>query len=350
MSNKVTRARLEGIDLARFLALVGMVIVNFDVVMVSLGGGISHPVATLFQGRAAATFVVLAGIGLGLGTARLSWSAASKLTLKRAAFLLVVGLLNAAIFEADIIHYYAVYFALAIVFLRAPGWLLWLAIFVLIFGFVVAVSVFNYETGWDWTTYSYTDFWSPGGALRNLFFNGWHPVMPWLAFLLFGLWLSRQALARQSVQIALTVGGLAALIAVTALSRIAASALVTTDPDAALLFATEPIPPGPFYMLAGISAACFTLWSCLLLAPMLAKAGIFAPLATTGRQTLTLYIAHIIIGMGLIEAFGLMGNQPGWVGLLASAVFCSAAIMFCWLWARRFKRGPIEALMRALTG
>ncbi len=56
--------------------------------------------------------MVLAGIGLGLSTRKLAWSAAMSHTARRALFLLIVGLLNYLVFPADIIHYYAVYFLL----------------------------------------------------------------------------------------------------------------------------------------------------------------------------------------------------------------------------------------------
>lgn len=59
--------RLEGLDLARYVAFVGMVIVNFKIAMGAEGGeGLLNLLTTALEGRAAATFVVLAGIGLGL--------------------------------------------------------------------------------------------------------------------------------------------------------------------------------------------------------------------------------------------------------------------------------------------
>jgi len=54
-------SRLDGLDLARLVAFVGMVIVNFNVVM---GGQADAGFLSVFvqalEGRAAATFVVLA--------------------------------------------------------------------------------------------------------------------------------------------------------------------------------------------------------------------------------------------------------------------------------------------------
>lgn len=49
--------------------MLGMIIVNYTIVMVGLetGDGVLATVEGLLQGRAAATFVMLAGIGTNLG-------------------------------------------------------------------------------------------------------------------------------------------------------------------------------------------------------------------------------------------------------------------------------------------
>ena len=112
--------RLDGLDLARFLAFAGMVIVNFKVVTgagdatagTAAAGALGILVGAL-EGRAAATFVVLAGVGLGLAGLR-EINSTTAVTIRRAVFLLVVGLVNALVFEADIIHYYAFYFLVGV--------------------------------------------------------------------------------------------------------------------------------------------------------------------------------------------------------------------------------------------
>ncbi|MEK9928215.1 MAG: hypothetical protein VW524_08350, partial [Halieaceae bacterium] len=85
--------RLIGLDAARYFAFVGMVFVNFDVVMsISLGvqsnGEFANHLIGQLQGRASATFVVLAGIGLGLSGFKRE-SQTVKITIKRAIFLLI---------------------------------------------------------------------------------------------------------------------------------------------------------------------------------------------------------------------------------------------------------------------
>ncbi len=67
---KTPSERLHGLDFARFLAFAGMVFVNFHVVTGSGSGGLwATGFLVSLEGKAAATFVVLAGIGLGLGVA-----------------------------------------------------------------------------------------------------------------------------------------------------------------------------------------------------------------------------------------------------------------------------------------
>jgi len=93
--------RLEGLDLARYIAFVGMVIVNFKIAMGAEGDdGVLGLLTTALEGRAAATFVVLAGIGLGLAGLK-GIDQTIVVTVKRALFLLVIGLLNMTIFDAD---------------------------------------------------------------------------------------------------------------------------------------------------------------------------------------------------------------------------------------------------------
>ena len=116
--------RLIGLDVARYFAFVGMVLVNFDIVMamsygVQSNGGFFDEVIGQLRGRASATFVVLAGIGLGLSSFKRK-SRTRNIIVKRAIFLLIIGLLNMSIFAGDILHYYAFYFLFGVFFLQ-PG-------------------------------------------------------------------------------------------------------------------------------------------------------------------------------------------------------------------------------------
>lgn len=60
--------RIIGIDVARAIAVIGMIVVNFKIVFGNNGASWLKSLASIFDGKAAATFVVLAGVGIALMT------------------------------------------------------------------------------------------------------------------------------------------------------------------------------------------------------------------------------------------------------------------------------------------
>ena len=54
--------------------------------------------------------------------------------------------------------------------------------------------------------------------------------------------------------------------------------------------------------------------------------------------------------MGSLEALGLLEGQTVTHAVWASVLFCLAATLYAFVWAKRFERGPIEALMRWTAG
>ncbi|MCB1407691.1 MAG: DUF418 domain-containing protein [Rhodobacteraceae bacterium] len=342
--------RLQGLDLARYVAFVGMVIVNFKIAMgAESGDGVLSLLTSALEGRAAATFVVLAGIGLGLASLR-EREGTRVVTIKRAVFLLAIGLLNMTVFDADILHYYAFYFLFGAFLLPLGNRALFAVLVGLNLAFVLLILTLNYDAGWNWDDYTYAGVWTPAGFLRNLFFNGWHPVIPWLGFFLFGVILSRLTLGRRATQIKLILGGALAFLAAELVSAWLGAWLAPAGPDLVALVTTDPVPPMPLYTVAGLGAACVVIGLCLLVSDRLASLGLLRLLVPAGRQTLTLYIAHILIGMGTLEAFGMLGGQTIGQAVGASALFCLAATVYALIWARWAKRGPIEAVMRKLAG
>lgn len=351
-------SRLEGLDFARFIAFVGMVLVNFRQVISGDAPADTSPldhITVLMEGRAAATFVVLAGIGLGLASLRSELNSTILLTLKRAAFLLVLGLLNMLLFDADILHYYAFYFLFGVLLLPLNNRFLWLAIIALNILSLVLMLVLDYEAGWNWQDSSYQGFWTLEGFIRNLFFNGWHPVVPWLSYLLFGIVLSRYTLAKHSVQLFLLIAGVMSITLAETISPVLKAELIAIDRELADLATTEALPPMPLYMLAGMGAASVVISSCLLISPYLHRITLsgntlLSWLVPAGRQTLTLYLAHIFLGMGSLEMMGLLGGQPVEITFIAAFLFCLLAVVYARLWSARFKHGPLEWLMRKVAG
>lgn len=326
--------RLIGLDIARFLAFCGMVLVNFRIAAGVAGdAGAASALISALEGRAAALFVVLAGTGLALAAPGRGTLAA------RALILLALGLLNLTIFEADILHFYAVYFLCALPFLGAPrrvlAWAAAGAVLVSLAGF----AFLDYEAHWDWESLTYNGFWTIEGFLRNTFFNGWHPVFPWVAFLFFGMWIGRLDLAAPRVQSGLAAGG--AFVA--ALGML--PALWVQDLELAELAGTAPVPPGPFYILSASGSAAAVM-GLLLVAPRLPQ-GLGNWLAAPGRQALTLYAAHILLGMGGLEAAGLLDGILSNGEVLGIGLgFCALSALYARAWARIARHGPLEMLLR----
>ncbi|SLN74992.1 DUF418 domain-containing protein [Ruegeria meonggei] len=331
--------RLEALDAARFLAFCGMVLVNFRIAAeVAPGTDWANTLITALEGRAAALFVVLAGIGVGLSRVT------AGVLLRRAAFLFVLGLFNMMIFEADILHFYALYFVVAAAFLTASPRGLWLGVIAVVALAVLANLVFDYDRGWDWTTLTYADLWTLPGFLRNTLFNGWHPVLPWAAFLLIGMAIGRSQLETTCMQHRLIMWGFGAVV-LAIFPQVLAS-----DPNLVAYLGTKSIPPGPFYILAGAGTSCLVIGLMLKLWPRIEKLRLGPVLTAPGRQALTLYMAHILIGMGVLEEAGLLDGSLTAPQIIAYAlVFCAASSVYSLLWFRRFKRGPLEALMRRMT-
>ena len=147
--------RIAGYDLARAVATLGMVFVNYKYLMEADENGFTWllRLSDWFDGRPAVTFVVLAGIGMSLlktysrGISSVSPFARPYSTiLKRAVFLFFIGLLFSRIWYADILHFYGVYFAAAVFLVNASDRLLLTLsgaalVFTLFLVFIIQLSI-----------------------------------------------------------------------------------------------------------------------------------------------------------------------------------------------------------------
>lgn len=342
--------RILGIDLARFIALSGMILVNFNLVMGAPSA--QSPIwMSVFEGKAAATFVVLAGLGVGL-SAKKGWTSQNtRQMLIRAAILLAFGTLNMMIFPADILHFYAFYFALGILVVPMDMKAQIAVTLLVTLAFPIAYFVFDYGQFWNFATLEYENIFTPQNYVTNLIFNGWHPILPWFGFFCFGLILSKLDLTSQRTATILAACGAAGLIITPLLSDWVYQLIFQSfGVDFADLFTTSPVPPGPLYVATGVSAALATIGLCLLLPEHVLENRVFKALRTTGQQTFTHYVAHIIIGMGIIEATGLLGTSAPSTIVIVSSTYLVAAIAFSAIWSKRFKLGPLETMMRKVSG
>lgn len=356
------KKRIIGIDVARALAVIGMIIVNFKIVFGEHGASWLKTVAHLFDGKAAATFVILAGVGLALMTKsaikdqnKEKLKTARIKIIKRSIFLFVVGLSYVWIWPADILHFYGIYMLVALFFINRPSKQILIGSISIIVLYPLLLLLFNYEAGWNFSSLEYTDFWTIKGFFRNLLFNGFHPVLPWTAFLLFGLWYGRQDLhngvfLKKSLWVSAAV-----FISIQIVSTGLIYFLSKGNPEAIAsltpVLGTDPMPPMPIYMINGISISILIISICILLAKRYENSRIIKALNKTGQLALTFYVAHVILGMGIIEEMGSLKLGEYSIGFSISYAFLFSllCIVFAQIWLNYKKSGPLEWLMRKLT-
>lgn len=353
--------RLDGLDLARSLAVLGMMFVNYMLVFQVSHDSPGYAFLALFEGRAAAIFLTLAGIGIGLMTIKgrttdgIALRGSHRLTLaKRSLFLWVLGLVLFQIFEwpADILHYYGAYMLLVLpVLYYKPKALLLLS------GLMLAISSYsilfmNYTAGWQFDTFTYTDFWTLNGFFRHLFFNGFHPIFPWFAFLLVGLSLSHGVLVIKASRRKLLAISFGVALVVEIVSLVLSNYYGATS-ELSALFLTKPMPPNLFYMFAAGAWAVVVIVLCIELTQALPQKGwlhgIKLSLIRSGQMSLSHYVFHSAVVLTIAQFLNLIHEQSAFFVIGLTCGLYVFMVLFAHLWSIRFSRGPLELLMRRLT-
>lgn len=358
------KQRIIGFDLARAYAILGMFIVNFNF---SFGSVIvaTDPIGrflNIFTGNPTAVFIICAGIGVSLMTNRPAYSSAEQAALKaqilkRSWFLFALGLLLYNWWVGDILHFYGGY-------LHVAAFLLFVPKRVYLWGAALAVVVFHLllllipiETSWDITTLKYLDFWTPLGFLRNTFYNGWNSLFPWLAYFLVGMWLGRLDWQQKGVKRNVFLVGLLVFILIQILRLLVRQHLITGFWSDYVM--AEYFPPFLPFVLVTMAFAFMMIPVCLVIGDRFSTNWLVLALQKTGQLTLSNYILHITLGMVLLASLtgkkytGLLGTEkptaPGYI-LAYSVAFFTASVIFSNLWRKRFSHGPIEMLMRKISG
>ena len=162
--------------------------------------------------------------------------------------------------------------------------------------------------------------------------------------------MSRVLLKKRRVQIKMISWGLIAIIFSEIMSFIISGYVIPADSELQFLFMTDSMPPMPLYFLAASGSALLTIGLCLLVSEKFRESKLYSLIAPAGTQTLTLYVLHIIVGLGFIDAIGFTGTQTSSQAFVAAIIFCILGTIFAFTWSKWFRRGIFESLMRKLTG
>jgi uncharacterized membrane protein len=367
------RRRLEGVDAARGIALLGMVAVHI-VPAVSANGEVSLAF-TLFAGRSSATFALLAGVGLALLTrsamvgARRDRARQSVAVVTRAVLLVLLGL-ALGIPDSDvavILVYYGALFLLAVPFL----WLSARTLAALAAAWAVVAPLLSQLIRQVAPAPSYAvptlEFFERPltHSLSEILLTGYYPTLTWLTYLLAGLAVGRLPLRSPRVARALLVGGLALAVAARAVSwlllhlldglralRADRSTLFGAPLETALdtglsgttptttwwwLAVATPHSGTPLDLAQTAGAAVAVLGLCLL---VLQRHRWWAqPLVAVGGMSLTLYCLHVVLLDDVLPRT--MPYAFWWHAL----VLIAAALG----WRRFVGQGPLEYVTQRLS-
>jgi non-ribosomal peptide synthetase-like protein len=371
------KPRLAGVDVARAIALIGMIATH-----VMSEGSPSEGMSlawTLSSGKSAALFAVLAGVGLAFSSKGVDrfgprWRATATALVVRSVMIGIIGLLLGSVVPSStagvILAFYAVLFVLAIPLLTLSVRTLVamtgvIAVTVpvlshLLRGFMAAPVLGNP---------SFSDLASPGPLLAELTLTGYYPALPWLAYMCAGLAIGRSPLAGRLFVLGMTAAGVVLAAASSGVSwfllnglggreRLADVALQNmpreqvTDlliwgPEGILptsspwwLAVDSPHSTTPVDLLHTIGVAMAVIGFAIILGWITRSA--VRPLAAAGSMPLTLYAAHLLLLISPLTV------EDGEITSLAFHSF--VLVTFAVWWSQRFDRGPLEYVIWRVTG
>jgi uncharacterized membrane protein YeiB len=336
--------RVVGLDAARALAIIGMIAVN---VGPRGEGGLLGTLYDVPLGRSSVLFMLLAGVGMSILTRSARGPSPGPLPWQtvvwRAALLLVGGLaLQMAGHEASVIlPLYGLLFIVCVPLLKAPTWLLTVlaATFVLV-GPLIWLAVRQGTDAFTIKEPTLVDL--PPEILDDILFSGSYPAVVWVVPFLLGMVLGRLDLRDRGLQRLLLMGGAAAAVGGFVLSRLLV--LVVGEPGRTVgwdrLVSVTGHSQMPLWLISSTGVALFTLGGCLLVERFLARR--VPALVALGRLSLTVYVGHLLA----LAVFVRPGPDSLAGGYLVTVLLCVTSLVFAWLWTRRFRTGPLEALMR----
>lgn len=364
MTGKKIQQRIIGFDLARAYAILGMFIVNFNFSF----GSIMAPTdfvghfLNIFTGNSTAIFIICAGMGVSLMTNKTSYNKEEKeilksKILKRSWFLFALGLLLYNWWSGDILHFYSGYMHFAAFLIFAPKRYYLLSAFIAIAVFHFLFLVIPINTSWDFTTFKYKDFWTPIGFLRNTFYNGWNSIFPWISYFFVGMWLGRLNWQNRFVKQKIFLFGLLVFVIIQILRLMVRQDFF--NPFWSDYIMAEYFPPFLPFILLTMAFAFMVIPICMVIGEKFSNSKIVFALQKTGQMTLSHYVIHLTLGMFLMALLtgkhytGLLEDEKPTTSiyiLIYSVLFYIFSIFFSIFWSKKFKNGPLETLMRKISG
>lgn len=337
--------RLIGVDLARGLAVLGMLAAHLldteDFVARDPSSWLD-----VVNGRSSILFAVLAGVSIALVTggprplegprrAR----AAARLAL-RGALLWVIGML--LVFTGVpvyvILPAYALLFALSLPFLgMRPR------------GLFLTAGAVALVMPWIQPVLDAAPLWSGRLGEEISAALGWnYPFPVWIAFLLAGMGLGRLDLRLLPEQTLMLLSGGALMLAGYGLALVTEPA-VADDRYLSTVLTAEDHSAGLWEVIGSGGFAIATIGLCLLLCRTPVR-WLAIPLRAVGSMPLTAYVLQLVVWA--FVALAVLGDTSDLWGIRALGLFgplTLGLVVGCTAWALTVGRGPLEALIDAVV-
>lgn len=341
-------ARLHGVDLARALAVFGMLAAHLLTTPEPLRLTDPSTWVDVVNGRSSILFAVLAGVSIALITGGRMPHRGARLGVDRrrlavrAVMLWAIGLLltQTGVPIYVILPAYGILFLLALPLLALPVAALW--------AIAVAVAV---VVPWVLPYLEALPVWE-GEAGETLFFAvGWaYPFPLWIAFVTAGMALGRTDLRRAGTQVSILAIGVALVALGTVVGSVADMA-GWAQPDSYLeaVLSAEAHSGGIVEVVSSTGFAMAVLGACLLVCrtPL---TWVLAPLRAVGSMPLTAYVGQVVAwAIIALAVFGDTTDLRAFRDLHPLGWFCVGAIVLCTLWAVVVGRGPLEGALATVS-
>jgi uncharacterized membrane protein YeiB len=330
--------RIAGLDIARGLALVGMVYAHT----------VPDPASgaeTVFDGRSSILFATIAGVSLGLMTGGIRRPVRGErghvvtVVAVRGLLLILVGVLLTTLQTpiAIILDTYGFLFLVAIPLLFAPPWVVALvAAASASLGPILVTTLTAATTGPDAAG---TNPWAYF-ALRWL--EGTYPAPVWLAYIAVGILIARSGIRTRTVQLGIAAAGAASAIVVYSVAAaVGHPVLAHTDTTWEVLAS------------GGVAVAVIGLctWLTESTTPRVSQhvQSVLRPLSAAGSMPLTIYTVQVVAIWAYLAAIRYDGPFLGWQNLGVFFAIAVPLITLATLWRRRFEQGPLEWLVSRVS-
>lgn len=356
-SSVAPSSRLPGPDVTRALAMFGVIAMNYHGYLILRGApreggfwyGVFDPWTGPLSTRFAATFVLVAGVGVTLMTRSVRDDPTRRREMRwrlvrRGLLLYGVGLAFDMIWPGTILPFYGAMFVLAAVLFTLPT--------IGVAGVGVAAALTGWGIRW-WRLERELDghdtSWltdpggrSPRGLALDVFVNGTHPLLPWLAFFCAGIVIGRR-LGRPRRYARLAGVGLAMFV----VARLVAAA--AGDGPRSVLLSDDPFDRGIVYVVSALGTALVAFGAISWSSERRPESPATDALRRAGQVSLTVYLGHALVFNLLVDRWGVVEPTGLGVALGFATTYWLIATAVAVAWQRHHGRGPAEQVYRRLT-